>query len=180
MKKTGLITVIIAVILLFSSCSRDTKPTEATTTAPSEAVTQEQPTGTADTPISLSDILTQIKDNVTLPEMMDYSENDIKTQLGVTTEDYSEVTCSASNDGYYPDFIFIAKAKDSSALDKMESKLGNYRSHKINEWKDYLPDVPERFEAIERSTVIKKGDYVYLVISTEDANINGIISEKIS
>ncbi len=144
--------------------------TEAETAAGTEAAT-EAAAETEATAASLSDIYSQIEQQVSLNSPMTVPEDFIANYFGIdvsSAEDYlfvmSEMATSAET-------IVIVKAggADKQALaDSLQTVI----NQKAAEMENYLPD---QYDIVSRSTVHQTGDYVWMVISENAGAIEPII-----
>ena len=147
--------------------------TEAETAAGTEAATETaaETEATAAGAASLSDIYSQIEQQVSLNSPMTVPADFIANYFGIdvsAAEDYlfvmSEMATSAET-------IVIVKAggADKQALaDSLQMVI----NQKAAEMENYLPD---QYDIVSRSTVHQTGDYVWMVISENAGAIESII-----
>ncbi len=154
-----------------ASETEETTETAAETETETEAATVAGTETTAAGAASLSDIYSQIEQQVSLNSPMTVPEDFIANYFGIdvsAAEDYlfvmSEMATSAET-------IVIVKAggADKQALaDSLQMVI----NQKAAEMENYLPD---QYDIVSRSTVHQTGDYVWMVISENAGAIESII-----
>lgn len=129
------------------------------------AVTAFAACGGADTGnASVSEIYTALNEAVEFPEMLSLSEADLMSYLGIDSSLYTEKEAHIPLTAVSGDMVLIFKAADDAGVSAIREKLENYRSQKLAEMNNYLPD---EYEKIGKSSVKTSGSIVWLVVSAE-------------
>ena len=124
----------------------------------------------------LNELLKDIQSAATLPEMMDMDGNDLMDFLGLPASAYTESIAEIPMVSISGDMLFVFRAADKAGLDKIKTGLENYRTQKLNEFRDYIPAEAAK---IEQSAVETSGDYVWLVVSENSDAILKVIEGAI-
>lgn len=142
--------------------------------AAAEETTPEAATTTSETPaapLSLSDIYSQIEQQVSLNSPMTVPEEFIANYFGIdvsTAEDYLFVMSEMATSAETIVILKPAAADKQAAIDSLQMVI----DQKAAEMENYLPD---QYDIVSRSSVQQTGDYVWLVISENAEAIQSII-----
>lgn len=143
---------------------------QAEGTAAAEETTPEAATTPA-APLSLSDIYSQIEQQVSLNSPMTVPEEFIANYFGIdvsTAEDYLFVMSEMATSAETIVILKPAAADKQAAIDSLQMVI----DQKAAEMENYLPD---QYDIVSRSSVQQTGDYVWLVISENAEAIQSII-----
>lgn len=124
----------------------------------------------------VADIYKQIEETVTLPELIDSDSAYIKNYYALDTAEFEEYLFKSSADMMKADTIILIKAKDAATVSKVEQQLGLILEQLKKENENYNPT---EYEIIEKGKLASKGNYVYLVISSDVDKIVDVISKNI-
>lgn len=122
------------------------------------------------------DVYKDIEAMSVLPEMLELDAEFIGTYYGVDTEKLADYYFSMALVSLNADAVIIAQAKDAKDVDTIEAQLQNLLDAKAAEMQNYLPDM---YNLIKKSSIHKKGNVVYLVISEKAADIEALIDGSI-
>lgn len=142
------------------------------TAAPAQTTTAAE--AAAATP--LEDIYAEIEEKTELPKMVVLNDNYIANYFGIDLETLEEYVFTNAEEVIYADTVIMMKAKAETDKEALKEALNTMISHKKAELENYLP---EQFKIVEKSEVQVKGDYVYLVISENAADIKAVIEQYI-
>lgn len=126
--------------------------------------------------VPLSDIYAEIEAAVELPKMVILNDNYIANYFGIDLDTLDEYVFANAEEVIYADTVIMMKAKADTDKESLKEALNTMVEHKKTELENYLP---EQFKIVEKSAVQMKGDYVYLVISEKEADIEAVIAEYI-
>lgn len=121
---------------------------------------------------SIEEVYQEIEEKVSLksPEQMD--EDFISNYYGIDVSVLEEYVFSISEDAAQAETVIIMKVKDAGDLEGMAGCLQTVADEKKNEMENYIP---EQFAIVEKSEVVTKDNYVWLVISENADSITDII-----
>ena len=152
--KVRVMTALIAVLLLLSSCGKST---------------------TAD--VNLSDVLAEISDSVQLPnELTKMTMSELTGLYGIESDEIVQFAGYYTDVGTLADEIVLIEAKDSAAADTVRQKVEDRYDAKLAEMKDYLPD---EYEKIQNGTVLVQGSYIALIVSDNADTVQDIYKAAI-
>ncbi len=153
--------------LLLAGCS--SKGNNQMSTVPGEEqITKEEK--------ALTEIYDEITENVELPKMVVLNDNYIANYFAIELSGLEEYVFTNAEEVIYADTIIIIKAKPDTDKEALQEALETMIEHKKAELENYLP---EQFKIVEKSKVQVSGDYIYLVISEKEADINAIIEKYV-
>lgn len=172
------------------SAKEDVQQTEAEDIAPSaeeaesgdseaqqvtEAPEEESAEGEAET-LSIAEVYEKIGAEVSLqsPECMD--DDFISNYYGLDTALLEEYVFSISSDAAQAETVIIAKVKDVSDTEAVAESLQSVMEDKKAEMENYIP---EQFAIVEKSEVVIKDNYVWLVISENKDSITSVIENNL-
>ena len=138
--------------------------------------TQQETSGEKKSAMSIEDIYKEIGQKVELksPECMD--DEFISNYYGIDAATLEEYVFSMSEDASQAETIIIMKVKDAGDLAGIAECLQTVVDEKKNEMENYIP---EQFAIIEKSKVIAKDNYVWLVISENADVVTDIIESSL-
>lgn len=173
------------------SAKEDVRQTEAEDIVPSaeevesgdseaQQVTEETPEeeaaeGEKET-LSIAEVYEKIGAEVSLqsPECMD--DDFISNYYGLDTALLEEYVFSISSDAAQAETVIIAKVKDVSDTEAVAESLQSVMEDKKAEMENYIP---EQFAIVEKSEVVIKDNYVWLVISENKDSITSVIENNL-
>lgn len=173
------------------SAKEDVQQTEAEDIVPSaeevesgdseaQQVTEETPEeeaaeGEKET-LSIAEVYEKIGAEVSLqsPECMD--DDFISNYYGLDTALLEEYVFSISSDAAQAETVIIAKVKDVSDTEAVAESLQSVMEDKKAEMENYIP---EQFAIVEKSEVVIKDNYVWLVISENKDSITSVIENNL-
>lgn len=138
---------------------------------PSESKTEEN-----NETVSLSDVFSQISNEVELPEMVELNEKLLMRYYGIEVSDTSDFAGGVDSSGVGQDEIVLIKAADESKVDAIQQALQTRYDSKLTQQENYNPDEAEK---IRNCKVEVKGDYVTLIISGNADKINEIVNNAL-
>lgn len=121
--------------------------------------------------VDLNEILTEMEKQVSLSEMMTLQESDLTDLYGIQPADVEQFYGSMVGDGISPDEIVMIKAKDADAAARVRQALESRLQNKRNEAKGYNPDA---YSLMQKSKVSLKGNYVSLLVSSEQDKLTSV------
>ena len=121
---------------------------------------------------SLTDIYSEIKSEVTLPEMLEFTDVDrLDRNYGITEDMVDEFAGGINSSGTAINEIVLIKAKDADSAAEIEKKLNNRLESLLKQSRNYRP---EEAEELEKCKVEKNDMYVSMIVSTEAEKITEI------
>ena len=127
--------------------------------------------------VDLSALMDQIVSQYQLDGLKRYSTTaEAKRYYTVAEEDVKQFAAVTSAANSKITEVIIFEAADSAAADRIEPKLSSHLDSQVNTAKSYSKDT---LSMVESSTVIKSGNFVYLVIHDNADAINAIIESAI-
>lgn len=163
-----------ALAILFSGCGQAAGSIGTETIA--ERAEETVPTETADESRTVYEIYDDILESVSLCSPMTMNEEFIINYYGIQTQKLEEYVFSISEEATSAEAVVIMKVKQEADAESVSAALQVVIDEKRNEMENYLP---EQFEIVDKSVVVTKGSYVYLVISDKEDEISRIIEEGI-
>lgn len=125
---------------------------------------------------SLADVFAEIKASVELNELMEPGEDFIFNYYGINMSEYEEYIFAVAAESTSADAVIMVKTNGADQADSIKASLESYISEKEMELQDYLP---AEYDIVKASSVVIKGDYVYLVISHNAADVTSIIENNL-
>lgn len=167
MKKLLVLLVSALILTSFTACGKT-----------DNSQSQNQSSASAESSVKLSDVLTEIKSQVTLPEMTVYSDaEDLLDMYGIEEQDVKQFVAEVNSSGLEQDEIVLIEAVDSDAAGRIEEKLQNRYDNKLSQNENYNPEQAEIIKACE---VEVNGNFVSLIVSPDAEQITEIYKSKIS
>ena len=178
MKLKRFLAVGLAVVMAFSAaaCSSGNKDNDKDSDKNNESSDDKS----QESDVKLSDICDAIKKaygDDYVPDM-EYDDIFITDTLGISKEDYEEITAEGPLVSFNIDTLIAVRAKSGKG-DLVEDKLNSYRDYLINEALMY----PTNAIKIQASQVVRHGDYVFFVclgviaMETEELGDEAILAE---
>ena len=153
----------------------DEKGDEAVSMDEEETPEEEAAEGEKET-LSIAEVYEKIGAEVSLqsPECMD--DDFISNYYGLDTALLEEYVFSISSDAAQAETVIIAKVKDVSDTEAVAESLQSVMEDKKAEMENYIP---EQFAIVEKSEVVIKDNYVWLVISENKDSITSVIENNL-
>lgn len=154
-----------------------TQPAEETESGDSEEQTTEKEFAEDEKEVlSIAEVYEKIGEEVTLqsPECMD--DDFISNYYFVDTTLLEEYVFSMSADAAQAEMVIIVKVKDADHVEGIAESLQGVMEDKKAEMENYIP---EQFAIVEKSEVVVKDNYVWLVISENEDSITSIIENNL-
>lgn len=154
-----------AAALSLAACSsgNDGQSTSAATTAAQQTVSSFTPADVTDA------VLEQIPINSSFAQGKDNTSANFDTMDMDTVTDYSYVVCAS---GAYPDeiavFKFDSEASASAGKDAVDARL----QQQISVYETYTPD---EFYKLEDAVITQSGEYVYYLVTSDNAAAEKIV-----
>lgn len=160
--------------LSFCGCG-DAKEGSTTDTVATVAQTESVQTEPAKT-YTVHEIYDQIQAGVELVSPMEMEEEYITNYYDFDMSAMEDYVFSISEAAISAETVIIVKLADASKADEITSKINYVVEEKKSEMENYLPD---QYDIVCKSKVQQKGNFVWLVISEKDEEINKIIESCI-
>lgn len=157
--------VLFAAMLLCGGCAGGTAQ------APDKRAQEEQ-AAAAREPLSIAEVYQEIEQSVGLKSPLTMDDEFIRNYYGIDAAELEEYVFSMSEDAAQAETVIVMKVKGADGLDGIESSLQTVVEEKKNEMENYIP---EQFAIVKKSKVVRRDNYIWLVIS-ENADV---ITEKI-
>lgn len=111
---------------------------------------------------NVSEVITQISNELSLPEMVDISIDRVDDYYEVDISTIADVQLIMAGSGYTPEEILVVKFQDSKSATEFESKMDN-RLKQINSlFANY--GSPESADYINDCKILVKNQYAFLAI----------------
>ena len=120
----------------------------------------------------LAELYEDIRAEVTLPSVIELKGESLNAITGIKEDMCAQYVAQIPDDVVTGDMLFLFEGKDADAAAEIEKKISAYRTQKLAEMKDYIP---AEYDKILKSTVTKKGNFVWLVVSAEMERAEEII-----
>ena len=109
----------------------------------------------------LSDLSDELKQNVEFSELFELDSDDLYQDMGINTTDYKDSITLIPTDSQLANRMFFFEAVDSDKAVFIETKLKNYHEQQKVASEDYSPTM---YAIFNKTSVIRSGNYVYLVV----------------
>ena len=132
--------------------------------------------------IDLKKLSEVIAEKVDLSNTIEYSDEQVRNNYGVTPEDIINMTVLKEMDVNSAEVLILFEAKDKEKAKEIENKLKEHKTYKLNELKDYTlnPDNERQYHIIEESEIIVERQYVFWAVYSQSKEINAIINDFIN
>ncbi len=125
------------------------------------------------TPEALYD---EIKESFELPDMYLADDDFLMNYYGIDAALLDSYVFASAEDSTRVDSVIIMKVKDTSSISEIEKGLNGLISQMEVEMDNYQP---EAYKLVSASKVKSTGDYVILVISSDEEAISSLISDRL-
>lgn len=148
-KRTGIIIFLsILIIAIVSGCSK--------------------PAGQAVKTPEVSQIEERVMKNIDTTDMIKLDDKKLERVYGIKADEIEGFFIYVSTSNVKADEIAVIKVKDSNEIENIKSKIADRLVQLGTSFKDYLP---EQYSLIEKRTLEVKGNYIFLVVSKNGAEI---------
>ncbi len=122
--------------------------------------------------LSLVEQITEdIKEQCGLPEMREVTEDQLAQQYGIDKTDVANFSAYVATDSMTKDEIVIIEALTESEANAIRDSLEDHYNVLLDETKQHLPD---EYNKIKNTEVVKDGIYIRLFISDNNAKMEEI------
>lgn len=122
----------------------------------------------------LSDISDELKQKVNFSELYAISSDDLFQDMGIDTAMYKDAVTLIPTDALLANRMFLFEAVDADKAVVIETKLKNYLEQQKVTSEDYSPTM---YAVFNKASVIRSGNFVYLVIVDEISEAKKIIEK---
>lgn len=165
----GVIAVFMAAAILCGGCGNQApQPSEGE----AQSIASESAAEDKKEAKSIAEIYQAIGKEVELQSPASMDDEFIENYYGMDTSLLEEYVFSMSEDAAQAETIIIMKVKDRNDMAGIEECLQMVLEEKKNEMEDYIP---EQFAIVDKSKVVEKDNYIWLVISENAEAITDII-----
>jgi len=134
-----------------------------------------KPTATA-APVVLSDIYTEMTQKAKLPAMQAVTGSMILDYYGIAAADIKQSTVYISQSSILADEIAMFEAVDSDAAARIKQKLDARHDSKAEEANNYSP---EQYAVIMKCPVVQNGNFVSLLVASDNVTVDNVYKEYI-
>ena len=120
-------------------------------------------------------VMEEIEKQVTMSDMMEITENDLKSVLGVDPVDVKQFAAKIKSTGTEYDQVLLFEGIDTDKANNIKKALDTWYEYEKSQTVSYLP---EQYAIIEKCSVKQQGNYVSLIVSEQADKINGIYEES--
>lgn len=149
---------------------------EAGQTAGEESPEEAAPEESKEEALSVAEVYEKIGQAVELKSPACMDEEFISNYYGLDTKILEEYVFSISEDAAQAETVIIMKVKDAGDIEAVKGCLEEVVEEKKGEMEDYIP---EQFAIVEKSEVVTKDNYVWLVISENEDSITSVIEDDL-
>lgn len=118
----------------------------------------------------------EIKESFELPDMYLADDDFLMNYYGIDAALLDSYVFASAEDSTRVDSVIIMKVKDTSSISEIEKGLNGLISQMEVEMDNYQP---EAYKLVSASKVNSTGDYVILVISSDEEAINSLVSDRL-
>ena len=102
---------------------------------------------------------------------MDITMDTLSSMYQITADEVEAVIGKMPMMNVQASMYLVIQAKDGS-VDSVKTKVDNYATSYEQQWERYLP---EQYELVKQRKTGVKGNYIYLIISENAANLEALI-----
>lgn len=144
--------------------------------AESEVSEAEEAEESGKTAASIAEVYEKIGEEVSLQSPACMDDDFISNYYGLDTALLEEYVFSISEDAAQAETVIIAKVKDAGDAEQVAESLQAVVEDKKAEMENYIP---EQFAIVEKSEVVIRDNYVWLVISENEDSITSVIENNL-
>lgn len=123
------------------------------------------------------DIYDRLRDEVSMPEMLEMTAEETEGYLGVVQEDYTGCLHATAVNALLADELVIIAARDSESADRIKQQLQTRLDYKARSAENYLP---ENLPVIESAVIRQDGLTVSLIVSGSVEEIQAVYAALLS
>lgn len=121
-------------------------------------------------------IYESISSSVSLLEAAQMDSDYLMNYYGIDTAELNSYACYNAVDATKAETIMIIEVKSKDTIAAIQSEIELIRDEKLAEMENYIP---EQYQVVKNSQVQTRGNFVWLVISENQTEIEKIIDENI-
>lgn len=174
MKRKIILLLCMVITMVFGGCGKNEVMITSSQESNSKEIVEQGEKNLSE--ISMKDIYDEIAKNVGLIEPMDMPEDYIENYYDIDVALLEDYVFSISESATSAETLILVKVKDEKDAEHIMDGIQLVINEKKAEMENYLPD---QFDLVNRSSVQHKNQYLWLVISEHDAEMNQIISSYI-
>lgn len=172
-RSCGVAAALMAAALFCGGCAgQEAQDTDNRVESADTVIGEQETEEVSKTAKSVEEIYQEIGEKVTLESPVCMDEEYIINYYGIDTTLLEEYVFSMSEDAAKAETVIIAKVKAEEDAAGIAECLQTVVEEKKNEMENYIP---EQFAIVEKSKVIEKDNYIWLVISENADAITEII-----
>lgn len=116
----------------------------------------------------VSQIEERVMKNIDTTDMIKLDDKKLERVYGIKADEIEGFFIYVSTSNIKADEIAVFRAKDSNGIENIKAKIADRMVQLGTSFKDYLP---EQYSVIEKRTLEVKGNYIFLVVSKNGAEI---------
>lgn len=171
-RSCGMAAAFIAAALLCGGCGGQKAQTPDSGVGSAGSADTVQTAEDNETAMSVEEIYQEIGQKVALESPVCMDEEYIVNYYGIDTALLEEYVFSMSEDAAQAETVIIVKVKEKDDAAGIVECLQTVAEEKKNEMENYIP---EQFAIVEKSKIVEKDNYIWLVISENADAITDII-----
>ena len=127
--------------------------------------------------VDLQVLMTSIESGVELPQdMTDLTASTLEVLYNIDGSLYIQFVGKFTEIGILGDEVVIIEASSEEAATKLLNEMEERYQIKLNQMKDYLP---EEYEKIENGRVVQVGNYVAILVCTDQEKLDEVFDSNI-
>ena len=142
-----------------------------------ELLPAEQQTPNKDNLSFVEQITADIQEQCNLPEMREVTEDQLAQQYGIDKTDVASFSAYVATDSMTKDEVVIIEALTESEANSIRDSLEDHYNVLLDETKQHLPD---EYNKIKNTEVVKDGIYIRLFISDNSAKMDQIYASHMA
>lgn len=151
----------------------DTTPSQDTPSVsqPDDSVADDQTAAS-----QLEGVYNKVLETGVFPEMFILGEAYIESYYGITADSISDSIFSVAMDSLLADTVIIVKVSENGDAAAIESTFKSINDQKKLELESYNP---EQYARVNEAVIKTVGDYVYYIVTSDNAAVSQIIENNI-
>lgn len=125
----------------------------------------------AEPDIPLTEVMDDILSQVTMPEMMTLTTENLLDYYGLEAEELADSAVCINMNGYEKEEIVLLRAIDDAHVQGIVDKLNTSLEDAAVQMQNYLP---QQYAMIQKSEVRQNGTYVWLFVSDSNEQMQSI------
>lgn len=126
----------------------------------------------AEPDIPLHEVMDSILAQVTMPEMMTLTAENLLDYYGLEEQDLADSAVCINMNGYEKEEIVLLRAADADRVQGIVDQLNASLQDAAAQMQNYLP---EQYAMIQKSEVRQSGTYVWLFVSESNEQMQAIL-----